>query len=272
MKNALCIDVDDLCLTYAEYGCTTRQIYCGVEEETEAVLMHLSELGIKATFFIPGLTVKYAPKLITSIIQQGHELASHGWQHVRLETLGPKRFKEDVYRSKTILEDMSGRGVHIYKAPSWSITPSTLWAYDILSDTGIKIDHSAMPSVKRALGYSPGMAKPFIHSSGITIIPPTSFSLLGGTIPFPGGCYTAYIPMSILNKIFRKINLSGTIFNLYFHPYEHTPSKENQKLIKAGSLRVTLTTHHSGCYRNILNNLCQNFIFDTLSSAYAGEI
>ena len=270
--NALCIDVDDLCLTYAEQGCKVRQNYCGVDRETEVLLEHLDELAIKATFFFPGLAVKKSPRLINMIISGGHELASHGWIHKPIQELGEEKFRQDIIRSKRTLEDLSGSPVSIYKAPIWSITENTMWAFDVLADEGIKIDHSAMPRVKKKMGFNPDYMLPIVHSSGLILIPPTTINIWGVTIPMPGGFYAAYFPDKLLINQYKKLNDLNINFNFYFHPFEHNLSSGNQRKVKGGSLRVTLTSAHSGCYYSLLEKLAKHFKFSTLSMAYGGSL
>lgn len=268
MVNALCVDVDDLCLTAAESDIRVRCDYCGVEYETLAVLDHLDDLGVRATFFVPGVAVRVAPRLPAVIVQRGHQLASHGWLHTKARKLGQKGFFEDVLRSKSVLEDRSGTEVDTYKAPMWKLTPDTPWAYDELARAGFRVDHSAMPAFKKTMGMNPGAMRPIRHSSGITMIPPTVISLGPKALPLPGGFYGGYFPAFVFERIYRRLNKGGTPFNLYFHPFEHTLAPGNRGFIKSGSLYMTIVASHSGRYRPLLTRLAAGFRFDTLANAY----
>jgi polysaccharide deacetylase family protein (PEP-CTERM system associated) len=266
--NALCIDVDDLCFTFSEAGYSVKKMSWGVEREVNVLLEHLNALGLSATFFIPGLVVKKSAGLVSVIAKAGHEIASHGWLHQPVVDLGEKVFREDVQRSRGELESLATQQVIIYKAPIWSICKHSLWALDILYESGFKVDHSILAATKKAMSIKADDMVPTRHSSGLLLIPPTVLRAGPFTVPMPGGGYAAYAPKSWLLSKYAQINASGLPFNFYLHPFEHNLVPENQGLIKGGSLRISLIYAHAGRFDALLQNLAAQFRFDTLSAAY----
>lgn len=265
--NALCIDVDDFGGAFYEQGVLKTKPSPVVEKETMGVLEHLDDLGIKATFFIPGYTAKVTPTLVNSIVDQGHEIASHGNEHRMIESLGEKGFINDLNVSKSRLEDIAGVPVTIYKAPAWSISPACLWAYNALLEAGFRIDHSAFPSLKKTFGLKPDHFLPFQVADLLTVIPPTSIAVLGKTIPMPGGFYAGHLSPRIQAKIFERFNQCGAPFNYYFHPFEHSPSIES-KTNRLKNLYTCFYGLHFGRFRNHLAFLAKIYKFSTLSDAY----
>ena len=269
LTNALCIDVDDLALSNAEAGVRISEWRFTADREVEAILAELDSLALRATFFFPTLFVKRAPHLVIRAAELGHQIASHGEFHQRVEKYDPAGFLADVSRSKALLEDLTGKRIDTYKAPIWSITPRCVWAYEILREAGYAVDHSAMPDLKRHFGYPSDRMEPFKHQNGLLIIPVTVFRVLGVTVPFPGGFYNAYIPSSLQKKVFHRLNQGGVPFNFYFHPYEHSPADENRRLIKHRSLFLTLYAAHVGRYKSLLRKIANHHHLATLREAYA---
>ena len=266
--NALCVDVDDLSGALAEQGLRIRPGTYLAEAETEALLAELQELGLTATFFVPGLVLREAPRLPSHIADAGHEVAAHGTIHRRVGSYDRKAFLADVRANRLSLEDLIGRPVDTYKAPVWSITPTCIWAYDALIEAGYKIDHSALPRLKRALGVPPDQLEPFLYAGALTVIPVTTVRILGVTFPYPGGFRNAYVPLAVQCRIFERINRRGLPFNFYFHPFEHSPAGPNRALLKYRSVRATLYAAHAGRYRPVLRHLAGRFRFGPLKHAY----
>ena len=128
VTNALCIDVDDLAESNAEAGVAMREHRFTADVEFDAVLSELDRLGLQATFFFPSLFVRKAAHLVKRAATLGHQIASHGDRHQRVEQYDRPGFLADVSRSKAMLEDLTGGLVDTYKAPIWSITPRCAWS------------------------------------------------------------------------------------------------------------------------------------------------
>ena len=140
VRNALSVDVEDWFQVGAFESVIDRKDWetldRRVETNTDAVLALFAETGVKATFFTLGWVAHRHPKLIRRIVDQGHEIASHGWDHVRVFTMTPAEFADDIARAKTALEDASGHEVTGYRAPSFSIDQRTPWAHEELARAG----------------------------------------------------------------------------------------------------------------------------------------
>ena len=266
--NALCVDVDDLMGALHEAGRAPRNTEYHAFVETLAVIEDFEALGLKATFFVPGLVARNSPRLVKEIQAAGHQIASHGDRHCAVRRLGRQGFLEDVRASKRTLEDLTGEVVDTYKAPMWSITRRCAWAYDVLIEAGYRVDHSAMPPLKRFLGVSANEIVPFRYQKALLVIPPTTIRLAGVALPFCGGFYTAHVPVSVQKRQFARINDQGQPFNYYFHPFEYAPVGENRRIFKHRSLYATLYAAHAGVFKTHLRKLAPHFRFDRLQVAY----
>jgi polysaccharide deacetylase family protein (PEP-CTERM system associated) len=131
-----------------------------VVEYTSWITQTLQEFDVRATFFMLGWIAERYPQLVPLIVAGGHELASHSYWHRRIDTLSPEAFREDLKRSIDVIEQQSGTKVRGFRAPSFSIQPSTEWAFDVLLDSGISYDSSLFPA-RRAHGGCRCPQKPY---------------------------------------------------------------------------------------------------------------
>ena len=121
-----------------------------VERSVEALLTTLETHGARATFFVLGWVARHRPQVVRSIVEAGHEVASHGFFHARVTALTPEKFREDARSSKRALEDVGGTEVLGYRAPSFSIIPGYEWAFDVLIEEGYQYDSSLFPIRRRS--------------------------------------------------------------------------------------------------------------------------
>ena len=266
--NALCFDIDDLAHGLNVRNGSSLPVGYLVEKETYALLEFLEAMGISATMFVPGYVAHRFPGLVREFVRAGHEVASHGCTHMVPERLQQQGFRADALESKKMLEDILSGEVSIYKAPEWGITADTPWAYDELISVGYRVDHSAQPSLLKSLGRSPDDMKPFMYQDSLTVIPATSCSLAGHSVPFSGGYFCAYIPASIQAAHYLRLNRKGIRFNYYCHPYEICPSGLNRHAWRYGSARAAFYGVHFGIYRHHVSYLAKRFKFASLTTAY----
>lgn len=136
IRNALTIDVEDYfqVSAFAQYipRSSWDNLPCRVERNIDRILMVLDEHKIKATFFTLGWIAERYPSMVKRIVENGHELASHGYAHHRVTELSRKQFYDDITRSKALLEDIGNQSVWGYRAPSFSIRGDNLWALECL--------------------------------------------------------------------------------------------------------------------------------------------
>jgi polysaccharide deacetylase family protein (PEP-CTERM system associated) len=199
-----------------------------VERGTELILDLLEHRGVKATFFILGWVADRQPDLVRRILRAGHEIGSHGYEHELITTQTPKQFREDIRRAKFVLEDIIGRPILGYRAPTFTITAQTKWALPILVEEGYVYDSSIFPIIHDRYGI-PG-ALPTIHrietSAGILWeIPLSTVELVGCRIPVAGGGYFRLFPYSLLRKLLRRAERSGQPLVMYLHPWELDPEQ-----------------------------------------------
>lgn len=266
--NALCVDVDDFFGSFHEAGISPRRYQYSAHAETGRLLLELEELKIKATFFVPGLVLQATPGLVREILECGHDIASHGFTHRAVSTMSAEEFRSDVTRSKRMLEDISGVEIDTYKAPIWSLhSPAN---YDVLLEAGYRIDHSAMPGVKRRLGVAATRLEPVRYRDNLTIIPPTVAKIGSIAVPLCGGFYNAYVPWSWQRKFYDGLNTRGLPFNYYFHPFEHSPSVSRIDILRKGTLGMALYAAHIGTYRANLRRMVQHYALGPLKLSYRG--
>ncbi|MCC7202310.1 MAG: DUF3473 domain-containing protein [Nitrospirae bacterium] len=196
-----------------------------VENSTNSILAILRQHNVKATFFVLGWVAERHPDLIRGIHAQGHEVACHGYAHKLIYSQTPDQFKEDLRRSRRILEDIIGEKVIGYRAPSYSITKDSLWALDILISEGFLYDSSIFPIMHDRYGIPDGAR--FIYEIGsgngqtITEIPLSTVVFLKKNIPIAGGGYMRLLPYSFIRWGIQKINLKeNKPAIIYLHPWE----------------------------------------------------
>jgi len=228
--NALTIDVEDYfqVSALAPYVDRSRwdQIECRVEANVERILALLRERDVRATFFTLGWIAERYPAMVRRIVEQGHELASHGYGHQRASDLSPAQFRDDVSRAKRILEDTGCCPVLGYRAPSFSIGQANLWALDVLAESGYRYSSSIYPI--RHDHYGMPDAPRFAHrtTSGIVEVPMTTLRVMSRNLPSSGGGFFRLLPYTASRWMIRRVNrrdLQPAVF--YFHPWEIDPGQ-----------------------------------------------
>jgi polysaccharide deacetylase family protein (PEP-CTERM system associated) len=223
--NALTIDVEDYFQVSALAPYIARTEWdvreCRVEHNVERILRMLEDYGSRATFFTLGWVAERYPQLIRRIVDNGHELASHGFAHKRATEQSPEAFFSDIQLAKIVLEDISGVEVRGYRAPSFSIGPGNLWAFECIERAGYRYSSSIYPIHHDHYGMPD--APRFAHDvrSGLIEVPVTTMRLFGRNWPAGGGGYFRLMPYSMSRWLLRRVNRvdrQPAIF--YFHPWE----------------------------------------------------
>jgi polysaccharide deacetylase family protein (PEP-CTERM system associated) len=206
-----------------------------LDASTNGLLDLLAEARARATFFVVGEIAEHNPALIRRIAREGHELASHGWDHRRVHHFTPASFRADVLRSKEALEDVSGEAVVGYRAPTFSITRETAWALDVLADVGMQYDSSIYPVRHDRYGVPAAPRTPFLargERRTILELPPATLRLFGMNLPMGGGGYFRLFPLFLTRWAIRQAEegCRPAVANLYFHPWEFDPEQERLPL------------------------------------------
>ena len=195
----------------------------------DRIVRMLGDYGVRATFFVLGWVARNEPEVVRRIAAAGHEIASHGMNHQMLARLNPAEFKQDILDSRKILEDISGRPVVGYRAPTFSITHKTAWALDVLAENGFLYDSSVFPIHHDRYGVCDAPRWPHIAQGPgggrIIEIPPMTARWLGKNIPVGGGGYLRLLPLVMVRRALRKACQSGRSGMIYLHPWELDPGQ-----------------------------------------------
>ncbi|OZG73439.1 polysaccharide deacetylase [Hahella sp. CCB-MM4] len=238
ITHAMTVDVEDYFQVSAFENIIDREKWDAlphrVEKNTRRLLKLFDDYGYKATFFTLGWVAERNPSLIRDIVENGHELASHGYGHMRATEQSREEFRQDVERSKKMLEDMSGQEVIGYRAPSFSINDSNRWVFDELAEMGFKYSSSTYPVKHDLYGVPHWPRFPYKLENGLTEIPMTTLKLGSRTMPMSGGGYFRLYPYFVSRFLFNKFvqdEKSPAIF--YMHPWEIDPDQPRQQGISA---------------------------------------
>ncbi len=215
------------------------------ERSTERILEILAAHAAKGTFFILGWTAQKHPGLVRRIASQGHEIASHGFDHELIYNQDPEAFRQDVRRARALLQDLSGQEVIGYRAPSYTIMARTQWALAILAEEGYRYDSSIFPIARRRYGM-PG-ANRWPHrieidaQRSIAEFPLPTIRLGSINLPATGGAYLRLLPFSLQQRSVKRLISARRPFILTVHPWELDP---DQPRFPVG-LRTRWTHYHN---------------------------
>jgi len=232
IKNAMTVDVEDYFQVSAFEKIITRQDWDSyphrVEINTNKVLDMFDRNGVKATFFTLGWVAERYPALVKRIVSDGHELASHGYYHVRVINQSPEEFYADITRTKALLEDLGGVEVKGYRAASYSIGKTNLWAFSELERAGYQYSSSIYP-IKHDLYGMPDAPRFKFHPNeedGILEIPVSTLKMFGKTFPCGGGGFFRFYPYAASKWALKRMNnMEGQSGMFYFHPWEIDPEQ-----------------------------------------------
>lgn len=232
--NALSVDVEDYFQVSAFENSIRRQDWHQLEhrigENMERVLRLFAESELNATFFMLGWIAERYPDIVRQIVGQGHELACHGYEHQRVTELSRSEFEQDVTKSKSVLEDISGVTVRGYRAPSYSIGESNVWALEVLANAGFEYSSSIYPIRHDLYGFPGAPRFPFRDErTGLIEVPITTIKFLNRAIPAGGGGFFRFYPYVFSRWIIRRVNvLEHQPVVFYFHPWELDPGQPRQ--------------------------------------------
>jgi polysaccharide deacetylase family protein (PEP-CTERM system associated) len=232
IRNAMTIDVEDYFQVSAFAPYIARASWpgreCRVEANIERILAILDAGGVRATFFTLGWIAERYPAMVRRIVAGGHELASHGYGHLRASDQDRAAFMQDISSSKAILEDLGGQAVLGYRAPSFSIGQQNLWALDALHEAGyrysssiypVRHDHYGMPDAPRFAWHPNG-------AGGLLEVPITTVRMGARNLPAGGGGYFRLLPYALSRWMMRQVNeRDGQSAIFYFHPWEIDPGQ-----------------------------------------------
>jgi len=271
--NAMSVDVEEHFQVSAMESVVARgdwhHHHSRVEANVDAILDLFARDGVRATFFTLGWIAQRHPTMVRRIVAEGHELASHGFAHVRVHQQTPAAFRADVRHTKAVLEDIGGVPVRGYRAASFSIDARTPWAHAILAEEGhcysssiypIRHDLYGMPEAPR-FAYHPLSGSDFME------VPITTTTLLGRRWPCGGGGYFRLLPYAASIRAMRRVGArDGARCVFYFHPWEIDPDQPRVD----GLSRRARFRHYTNLARMMprLERLTRRFAWDRMDRVF----
>lgn len=228
--NAMSVDVEEWFQVGAFEQVIDRADWDGlasrVVDNTAVVLDMFARAGVQATFFTLGWVAERRPALIRRIVAEGHEIASHGWDHRRVFTMNAEAFRADLARARAVIEDAAGTPVTGYRAPSFSIDARTPWAHAVLAEEGYRYSSSVAPVAHDHYGWrqAPRYAFRPLPDAGLIELPVTVAEVAGRRLATGGGFFRM-LPAAITDFAVRQVNAEAQPAIFYFHPWEVDPDQ-----------------------------------------------
>jgi polysaccharide deacetylase family protein (PEP-CTERM system associated) len=264
--NALTVDVEDYYQVEAFSQVVRREDWpkweSRVEQNNNLLLEMFARHNVKGTFFTLGYVAETHPELVRLIANAGHEVACHSYHHRLIYNQTPEEFREDVRKSKQLLEDIIGVPVIGYRAPTYSITEKSLWALDILIEEGFKYDSSIFPTRHDRYGIPDAERFPHVlHRPAGEIIefPPSTVQLGSTNIPISGGGYFRLLPYSLFKLGWQTLHRRESKPAIFFlHPWEVDPE---QPVVPGTKLNIWRHRVNLKRTEGRLNQLLNDFSF-----------
>jgi len=238
-----------------------------VSHNTDRLLEILARANVSGTFFVLGWVAERFPALVRRIADLGHEVASHGYNHQLTYLLTPRQFREDVRASKAAIEDAAGAPVAGYRAPSYSVIESSLWALDILIEEGFAYDSSIFPIHHDRYGIPSSPRHPYVlqrAGGSLWEVPGSTVRLGRLNVPIGGGGYFRQFPYAWTRWGIDRVNrIERQPVTFYTHPWELDPDQPRMPVGAATRVR-----HYRGLDRTAdrLARLLHDFRFDSVTS------
>ena len=232
--NAMTVDVEDYFHVQAFAGVIGRSDWecypSRVERNTLRLLEMFSRRQVRATFFVLGWVAEKFPGLVQAIYKAGHRIGCHGYAHRVIYEGDEMDFRNDVRRARHIIEDITGIPVTSFRAPSYSITSATLWAFEVLGEEGFEYDSSVFPVIHDNYGIPNAPRFPYIKrlkcGRQISEFPPSTLRFLGSNIPVAGGGYLRLLPYRLTAWAIHHLNeIEQQPAMVYLHPWEIDPDQ-----------------------------------------------
>ena len=268
MKNILSVDVEEW--YHPEYvkGKVPEKKEERITQSLNKTLQLISEHNVDTTFFIVGELAEKYPGIIKKIIEDGHEIAFHGYYHDPLWASNVDVFRDEVTRFDSIVQSATGEKCLGFRAPSYSIDNRTVWALDVLEEAGYLYDSSVFPIKTPLYGVSSAPITPY-HPSSRNIVeqdksrkliefPALVYPVTGLRIPTAGGFYLRFLPSCIIKKAVKKMNKQGFPAVLSFHTWE---VDSNTPRLKLGVAKSFVTYYNLNATKKKLKHLLSNFKF-----------
>jgi polysaccharide deacetylase family protein (PEP-CTERM system associated) len=235
-----------------------------IERNVEALLEVLETYSVKVTFFWLGWLAKRHQALVHLCHNAGHEIASHGYDHVLAYEVGPQAFRQDIVRAKSLLEDMIAEPIRGFRAPGFSITTKATWAFDVIREAGYQYDSSVFPASRGHGGIPDSLLGLYFvetRSGHLLEIPMSIVEVFGRRTSFFGGGYLRLASRRMIKWGIDKLQAAKQPLIVYVHPREIDPDQPRLPLSLMRQFK---------CYVNLdstlpkLKWLCGNYRFYTM--------
>lgn len=242
-----------------------------VVRNTERALQLFADKGVSATFFTLGWVAEREPALIRRIVDNGHEIANHGYAHDRVHSFTPETFRADIRKARALIEDAAGAEVKGYRAPSFSIGSGNRWALEVLAEEGYAYSSSVAPIRHDHYGWPEAPRFPYrpVQGSDMVEIPVTTVEYAGRRMACGGGGFFRLLPYGLSEWAIDRVNrVEGQSTVFYFHPWEIDPE---QPVVPGAPLRSRI--RH---YTNLdvmeakLARLLDRFRWDRMDTVFLG--
>ncbi|MGK0137615.1 MAG: polysaccharide deacetylase family protein (PEP-CTERM system associated) [Algoriphagus sp.] len=237
------------------------RIYDGLNDFLEL----LDRYEQKATFFVLGRVAVKFPELVPSLVEKGHQIGTHGYNHELVYNQSPEEFEHDLLDSLSVLSRQAGYNIVAYRAPSYSITRRSLWAIDILRKNGIVLDSSISPASNSRFGIPNAPEKPYCIETdyGPLLEYPPNIIKLGKNLPITSGFGFRLFPLWLINRSVKKFEANGTHSMFIFHNWE---MDVHQPKIKAGKIPEIIHYYGVKGMQAKVGALLQKHRFDILNT------
>jgi polysaccharide deacetylase family protein (PEP-CTERM system associated) len=276
--NGISFDVEDWFQVENLKGVVSRDDWESCElrvvQNTTRILELLERYQTRATFFVLGWVAERCPTLVKEIAERGHEIASHGYGHELIYKQTPEAFYADIRRSKEILESITGKPIYGYRAPSFSITPQSEWALDVLKNAGFLYDSSIFPtSFHNRYGWNGAASSPFSFKNGLMELPLSTYRFCGANFPVGGGGYFRLLPYFFFQFLSRSLNNQGKGVIFYLHPWELDSQQPRMKIRFSYRIRHYINLEKTeGRLEKLLKSLPFTSLADVAESHFPGRI
>jgi polysaccharide deacetylase family protein (PEP-CTERM system associated) len=217
---AFTVDVEDWYQSCVDFDAPISE---RVVRNVDRILAVLDDFGVKGTFFVQGRVAESFPKLVRSLVEEGHEIQAHGYSHRPLYAMNRQELREELKRSHDSVEDAAAVPITAFRAQDFSITSDTLWVLDVLAEVGFTIDSSIFPMRTRRYGIPGWPVGPHYvdaaNGSRLLEVPVAVWARGRWRLPVGGGGYFRIAPAKLLERALSSIARNRPAV-VYCHPYE----------------------------------------------------
>ena len=265
MNAVLTIDLEDWYHCFVGVPQHASHYEDRITSATHRVLGWLEHARATATFFVLGDVALRHPELVDRIAAQGHEIGSHGMRHEKIYRQTPDTFAADLNESLRLLSSITRRDIVSYRAPFFSITNKSLWALDILKDSGIRFDSSVFPVHNHRYGIARARRTPHVIRDGLLEVPPSTYRMALANIPCAGGAYFRLLPHAWTMRMMRAVHAGGDLV-LYFHPWEFDEAHPRIRRFSGQGIRHYWGLKKTGKH---FEEVVSTFNFASIAECYA---